>query len=138
MADNLTTEQRRRNMTAIRSRHTKPEMIVRSLLHRLGFRFRLHDAKLPGKPDIVLPKHKKIVLVHGCFWHIHDCKRGNVTPKTNIEYWQTKRLRNVARDKENLKIYKKAGWKTLIIWECEVKDLTALEVKLKKFLKPQN
>ena len=138
MVDNLTTEQRKRNMTAIKSRHTKPEIIVRSLLHRLGFRFRLHDQKLPGKPDIVLPKHKKIVLVHGCFWHMHDCKRGNVTPKTNVDYWQTKRFRNVARDIENLKIYKKEGWKTLTIWECEVKDLPKLETTLKKFLKQKS
>lgn len=134
MTDNLTAEQRKKNMTAIRSRHTKPEMIVRSIVHRLGFRFRLHDAKLPGKPDIVLPRHKKIILVHGCFWHIHDCKRGNVTPKTNVEYWQTKRFRNVARDKENLAVYKKEGWKTLIIWECEIKDTDRLERKLKRFL----
>ncbi len=134
MADNLTAEQRKKNMTAIKSRHTKPELIVRSIIHRLGFRFRLHDAKLPGKPDIVLPRHKKIILVHGCFWHIHDCKRGNVTPKTNVEYWQTKRLRNVERDRANLKVYKKEGWKTLTVWECEIKDLAKLEVKLKKFL----
>lgn len=134
MADNLTTEQRKRNMTAIKSRHTKPEIIVRSIIHRLGFRFRLHDAKLPGKPDIVLTRHKKIILVHGCFWHMHNCKRGNVTPKTNVDYWQTKRFRNVARDKENLSAYKKDSWKTLIIWECEIKDLQSLEKKIKKFL----
>lgn len=134
MADNLTAEQRKKNMTAIKSRHTKPEIIVRSIIHRLGFRFRLHDKKLAGKPDIVLPKHKKIILVHGCFWHMHDCKRGNVTPKSNVEYWQTKRLRNVERDKSNLKTYKKEGWKTLTVWECEIKDLPKLERKLVRFL----
>lgn len=122
-------------MSAIKSRHTKPEIIVRSIIHRLGFRFRLHDKKLAGKPDIVLPKHKKIVLVHGCFWHMHDCKRGNVTPKTNIEYWQNKRFRNVARDKENLKIYKNEGWKTLTVWECEIKDVEKLRRKINSFLK---
>lgn len=121
-------------MTAIKSRHTKPEIIVRSIVHRLGFRFRLHSAKLSGKPDIVLPKHKKIILVHGCFWHMHDCKRGNVTPKTNTDYWQNKRFRNVARDKENLKVYKNEGWNVLTIWECEIKDLFKLERKLSKFL----
>jgi DNA mismatch endonuclease (patch repair protein) len=135
MADNLTAEQRKRNMTAIKSRHTKPEIIVRSIIHRLGFRFRLHDKKLPGKPDIVLKRHKKIILVHGCFWHIHDCKRGNVTPKTNVEYWQNKRFRNVERDKENLKIYKKQGWKVLVIWECQLKGLNKLKNRLKRFLK---
>ena len=121
-------------MTAIKSRHTKPEMIVRSIVHRLGFRFRLHDKKLPGKPDIVLPRHKKIFLVHGCFWHMHDCKRGNVTPKTNTDYWQNKRIRNVERDKTNLTAYSEAGYKTLTIWECEVKNKTALTDKLKNFL----
>ncbi len=135
MADNLTAEQRKRNMTAIKSRHTKPEIIVRSIIHRLGFRFRLHDKKLVGKPDIVLPRHRKIILVHGCFWHIHDCKRGNVTPKTNTEYWQTKRFRNVERDKSNLETYRESGWKVLTIWECETKDSAALEVKLRNFLR---
>ncbi len=135
MADNLTAEQRKRNMTAIKSRHTKPEIIVRSIVHRLGFRFRLHDKKLPGKPDIVLPKHKKIILVHGCFWHIHNCKRGNVTPKTNVEYWQTKRLRNVERDEQNLEFYRKEGWQVLVIWECQTKGLPTLETILENFLR---
>lgn len=133
-ADNLTAEQRKRNMTAIKSRHTKPEIIVRSIVHRLGFRFRLHNKKLQGKPDIVLPRHIKIILVHGCFWHIHDCKRGNVTPKTNFDYWQNKRLRNVERDKANLRFYKKEGWKVLNVWECETKETVKLERKLEKFL----
>src|SRR5689334_7545447 len=103
MADNLTFDQRKRNMANIRSRHTKPELIVRSLIHRRGFRFRLHYKELPGKPDIVLPRHKKNVLVHGCFWHMHWCKRGSVTPKTNETYWARKRIRNSVRDKENSK-----------------------------------
>ena len=135
MADNLTAEQRKKNMTAIKSRHTKPEIIVRSIIHRLGFRFRLHSPKFIGKPDIVLPKHKKLVLVHGCFWHMQNCKRGNVTPKTNVEYWQTKRLRNIARDKENLKIYKNEGWKVLTIWECQTKDVKKLRRRIGSFLK---
>ncbi len=121
-------------MTAIKSRHTKPEKIVRSIIHRMGFRFRLHDKKLPGKPDIVLPRHKKIILVHGCFWHMHDCKRGNVTPKTNTEYWQKKRFKNVERDRQNLTAYKKEGWKVLTVWECEIKDLDKLKNKLLNFL----
>jgi DNA mismatch endonuclease, patch repair protein len=138
MADNLTAEQRKRNMANIRSRHTKPELIVRSIIHGLGYRFRLHDKKLPGKPDIVLPRHKKIILIHGCFWHMHDCKRGNVTPKTNVDYWQNKRFRNVARDKDNLSFYANSGFNTLIIWECEVKDKDALTNKLKEFLIKNN
>jgi len=134
MTDNLTVEQRKRNMAAIKSRHTKPEIIIRSIVHRLGFRFRLHDKKLPGKPDIVLPRHKKVILAHGCFWHMHTCKRGSVTPKTNVEYWQNKRLRNVERDKLNLKLLKESGWETMVIWECEVKEKDALEQRLNDFL----
>src|SRR4051812_35989058 len=109
-------------MASIKSRDTKPEMIVRSLLHRLGYRFRLHFATLKGKPDIVLPKHRKIILVHGCFWHMHDCNRGTVRPKTNAEYWFAKRLRNVQRDKENNEHYVTEGYISLIVWECETKN----------------
>jgi DNA mismatch endonuclease, patch repair protein len=134
MADNLTLEQRRRNMSRIRSRNTSPEKIVRSLIHRGGYRFTLHEKKLPGKPDIVLPRHRKIVLVHGCFWHMHSCKRGNVFPKTNEHYWTTKRQRNVERDHVNEEMYEKAGWKTLIVWECEIKDLETLSKKIFSFL----
>lgn len=132
--DNLTPEQRRRNMAGIRSRHTKPEMLVRSMVHGLGFRFRLHDPKLPGKPDIVLTRHRKIILVHGCFWHMHSCKRGNVTPKTSIDYWQNKRSKNANRDKTNLAIYRKAGWGVLAIWECEIRDSVKTQFKLNTFL----
>jgi len=134
MVDNLTPEQRRRNMASIRSRHTCPEKLVRSLIHRLGYRFTLHDKHLPGKPDIVLPKHKKIVLVHGCFWHSHTCKRGNVYPKTNVAYWTAKRQRNTERDKVQQVAYRKTGWKTLVIWECEVKDPSKVTSKLQRFL----
>ena len=86
------------------------------------------------KSDIVLPRHKKIIPVHGCFRHIHDCERGSVTPKTNVEYWQTKRLRNVERDESNLKTYKKEGWKVLTVWKCETKNLPKLNAKLRRFL----
>lgn len=122
-------------MPVIKKHFAAHEVIVRSIVHRLGFRFRLYDAKLPCKPDIVLPRHKKIIFVHGCFWHMHNCKRGNVTPKTNVEYWQNKRFRNVARDKENLKLYKAECWRTLTIWECEIKDTIKLENKIKAFLR---
>ena len=134
MADNLTEAQRKRNMSNIRSRNTKPELVVRSIIHKLGFRFRLHARHLPGKPDIVLPRHKKIVLVHGCFWHMHTCKRGNVFPQTNEPYWATKRHRNVERDRLNKSSYKKAGWRTLIVWECETRDIAKLSGNLSKFL----
>lgn len=134
MVDNLTSEQRKRNMANIRSRHTKPELLVRSLVHSLGYRFRLHYKKLVGKPDIVLPRHKKIILVHGCFWHMHDCKRGNVTPKTNADYWTPKRIGNVRRDKEYAKTYTAAGYQPLTVWECETRDLEKLEKKIRRFL----
>ncbi len=133
MADNLTEVQRKRNMSNIRSRNTKPELVVRSIIHKLGLRFRLHARYLPGKPDIVLPRHKKIVLVHGCFWHMHKCKRGKVFPKTNELYWAAKRNRNVERDRLNKSAYKKAGWQTLIIWECESRDVSKLSDKLARF-----
>ena len=134
MADNLTGAQRKRNMSNIRSRNTKPELIVRSIIHQLGFRFRLHVRYLPGKPDIVLLRHKKIILVHGCFWHMHKCKRGNVFPKTNETYWTTKREGNVERDRLSQSAYRKAGFQTLIIWECETKDVPKLVNKLSTFL----
>ena len=121
-------------MANIRSRHTKPELVVRSLVHSLGFRFRLHYKKLLGKPDIVLPRHKKIILVHGCFWHMHDCKRGNVTPKTNPEYWTPKRMGNVRRDQTYAEAYKDAGYETLTVWECETRDLAALRGRIVGFL----
>lgn len=118
-------------MANIRSRHTKPEIIVRSIVHRLGCRFRLHDPKLPGKPDIVLARHRTIIRVHGCFWHMHNCKRGDVTPKTNVHYWQSKRLRTTLRDQEYKDSYEKAGWTVITIWECELRDIEKVNQKIK-------
>ena len=134
MADNLTPEQRRRNMSGIRSRDTKPEVAVRSAIHKLGFRFRLHCKKVPRKPDIVLPRYRKIVLVHGCFWHMHTCGRGKVVPKTNEPYWNKKRQRNVERDQSNFTAYADAGWQTLVVWECETKDIERLTIELSEYL----
>ena len=132
MADNLTAEQRRKNMSAIKSRHTKPEIIVRSMLHRLGFRFRLHNKKLPGKPDIILPKYKTVIFVHGCFWHQHKgCKRSTI-PKSNTDYWIPKLTGNVKRDVQHKADLKKSGWNVAVVWECETKDADNLAKKLKK------
>jgi len=118
-------------MSRIRSKDTKPELIVRSLLHRMGFRFRLHRKDLPGKPDIVLPKYKTVIFVHGCFWHGHKgCRRSNV-PKSNQEYWVPKINRNIQRDKEHYKQIKKMGWKVLVIWECECKYHEKITKKIK-------
>lgn len=120
--DVLTAEQRSRCMAAIRGKDTKPERIVRSILHRLGFRYSLHRKDLPGKPDIYLARYKTAVQVHGCFWHIHSCKYGQVVPKTNAEFWRLKREGNVARDKRDVSYLRKQGIRTITVWECETKD----------------
>lgn len=114
-----TAEQRSRNMAAIKGRDTKPEIRVRSLLHSLGYRFRLHGKGLPGKPDIVLPKYRTVIFVHGCFWHCHDCRWGTVIPKTRGDFWAQKRHETAARDSRNVDALHTAGWKVLVIWECQ-------------------
>ena len=135
MADNLSPQQRSCNMSRIRSRDTSPEILVRSLLHRIGFRFRKHASNLPGKPDIVLPRYKVAICVHGCFWHRHKgCKRCT-TPKTNIEYWLPKLEGNQRRDKLRQMQLRKLGYKVLVIWECETKNEEALEKKITRFFK---
>lgn len=121
MVDIHTAEQRSRNMAAIRSKNTAPERRVRSLLHLLGYRFRLHRSDLPGKPDIVLPKLKTVILVHGCFWHSHDCPSGRLIPKTRPKYWADKRRNTVARDRQTTEALHAAGWKVIVIWECQSK-----------------
>jgi len=134
MTDVHTPEQRSRNMSAIRGADTRPEMIVRSLAHRLGYRFRLHRRELPGKPDLVFPGRRKVIQVHGCFWHVHDCRYGRVKPATNSGFWADKRTENAARDRRNLAALEAAGWDVLVIWECETRSLEALERKLRGFL----
>ena len=135
MSDVHTAEQRSFNMSRIRSKDTKPELIVRSLVHRLGFRFRLHDTSLAGKPDLVLPVHRKIIFVHGCFWHQHRCRCGRVTPVTNSEFWAVKRKSNSDRDRRNRRRLKTAGWSVLVVWECWTKDIEGkLLPKLREFL----
>jgi len=136
MVDVLTKKQRSFNMSQIRDKNTKPEIIIRSVIHRMGFRFRLHDKNLPGKPDIVLPRHKKVIFVHGCFWHLHNCRYGRVKPATNAKFWQTKRLSNKTRDKKTLAQLKKLGWQVLIIWECQLRNPTQISHKLQSFLCP--
>ena len=116
------SEQRSRNMSAIKSKNTKPEIAVRKLLHSMGYRFRLHRKDLPGSPDIVLPKYKTVIFVHGCFWHRHEnCKYAS-TPKTRKEFWNKKFNDNILRDKKNLEILSSLGWKIIIIWECEIRN----------------
>jgi len=125
MSDNHTPLQRSHNMSRIRSSNTAPEMIVRSILHRMGYRYALHCGNLPGKPDIVLTKRKRIVFVHGCFWHAHNCRRGAVRPKTNNQYWTEKIGSNVRRDKKHLKALKAAGWLVMIVWNAKLGLLTS-------------
>ena len=120
--DTISKEKRRWNMQRIRSKDTSPELIVRSFLHRNGFRFRIYDKKLPGKPDIVLKKHMLIIQIRGCFWHQHPgCKRAAI-PSSNVEYWIPKLQKNVERDRRNDEILTQLGWCVVTIWECEAKN----------------
>lgn len=134
MADKLSKKRRSWNMSRIRSRDTKPELAVRSALHKLGYRFRLHRRDLPGRPDIVLPKYHVAILVHGCFWHRHlaciDCSN----PKTRRQYWRPKLLGNEKRDVRNRRLLRRIGWKPIVIWECQTKDAGRLLTKLVRTL----
>ena len=121
MADLLSPEKRSWNMSRIKGANTKPEMLVRSMLHRAGFRFRIHDKSLPGKPDIVLKKYKSVIFVNGCFWHRHEGCAEATTPKTRREFWEAKFKRTVVRDKEQKDALEKLGWHVFCIWECELK-----------------
>ncbi len=121
-------------MRRVRSTDTTPEMVVRKLAHSLGFRYRLHRKDLPGNPDLVFPSKRKIIFVHGCFWHGHECRRGNRIPKENRTYWIGKIQANVERDRKHMAALSAAGWKVLILWECEIRDKTALKETISEFL----
>jgi len=135
MPDVLTPEQRHRNMAAIRSKDTKPELIVRSLVHRMGYRYRLHRNDLPGRPDLVFPGLRKVIFVHGCFWHMHRCKNGQVTPHTNAYFWRKKRESNVRRDQFVRHQLTRSGWRVMTVWECQIRKVENLETKLESFLR---
>lgn len=141
MADRLTKEKRSWNMSKIRSRDTQPELAVRSLLHKAGFRFRLDRSELPCKPDIILPAYKTVVFVHGCFWHRHEDCPFAYTPKTRKSFWEKKFQDNVARDRRNLEALHNSGWHVLVVWECELRNSEALgqrlEVGLRKISSAQ-
>ena len=109
-------------------------MLVRRLVHSLGFRFRLHLRDLPGSPDLVLPRHDKVIFVHGCFWHMHHCRYGRVKPATRAEFWDAKRQGNVARDRRQVRKLRQIGWGVLIVWECQTRDPDKLRAKLTRFL----
>ena len=118
---NKISNQRSRNMSAIKSKNTKPEIAVRKLLYSMGYRFRLHRKDLPGSPDIVLPKYKTVIFVHGCFWHRHENCKYATTPKTRKEFWEKKFRENINRDNLNQANLSLKGWKIIIIWECQLK-----------------
>ena len=138
MVDTVTPDQRSRIMAQVKGKNTEPELLVRSLVHRLGFRFRLHRKDLPGKPDIVLPRHRKVIFVHGCFWHGHaDCKR-SARPTSRTEYWNAKIDRNMARDAAATAQLAALGWTALMLWECELRAAEALSDRLHGFLDTPN
>ena len=128
--DSLTPEHRSWNMSRIRSGNTKPERLVRSLLHRMGYRFRLHRKDLPGRPDIVLPGRRTVVLVHGCYWHRHSGCQFAYTPKSNLVFWEAKFSENVKRDQRQHGQLRELGWHVVIVWECETKHIDILAARL--------
>ncbi len=127
-------EQRSRIMRAVKSRNTQPEMTVRRLVHSMGFRYRLHRKDLPGKPDLVFGPRRKVIFVHGCFWHGHHCPRGAREPKTNRDYWIPKIAKTRERDKTTMERLRKMDWKALVIWECETKDTKWLGKRVRAYL----
>jgi DNA mismatch endonuclease (patch repair protein) len=132
--DKLSAERRSANMRRIRSKNTAPELLLRRMLHRLGYRFRLHRKDLPGKPDLVFPSRRKVIFVHGCFWHQHSgCREGRV-PGTRLDYWEPKLTRNQQRDAAAQLAMREQGWRFLVVWECELKDTTAALRTVKRFL----
>jgi DNA mismatch endonuclease (patch repair protein) len=135
MTDRITPERRSWNMSRIKGRDTGPEKRVRSLLHGLGLRFTLRNTGLPGKPDIVLPRWRTVIFVHGCFWHRHAGCRNNVMPKTRPKFWEKKLGGNVARDERNVVAVEQLGWRVRVIWECEVRDETRLRRSLQRFFR---
>ncbi|MDQ8698169.1 very short patch repair endonuclease [Hyphomicrobium sp. LHD-15] len=131
--DRLTKGQRSELMSRIRGKDTRPELLVRRLAHSLGYRYRLHGSKLPGRPDLVFASRRKIILVHGCFWHGHTCKRG-APPATNRGFWTAKLKRNQARDLRNIRSLRQDGWRVLVLWECDMADPAKLRRRLRTFL----
>lgn len=137
MVDQITKEHRSWNMSRIRSKDTLPEIRVRSFLHRVGFRFRLHDRKLPGSPDIILPKYRTVIFFHGCYWHRHlGCKLAYL-PKRRIEFWAEKFHRNIERDKKKEQLLADSGWRVLIVWKCETKIEEGIAYALKPLFELQ-
>ena len=136
MADLFSRAERSRIMRCVKSGDTTPEMVVRRLVHGLGYRYRLQNRDLPGSPDLVLPRLGKAIFVHGCFWHRHACGAGQSTPASRGEYWQAKFARNVLRDRSNLRKLRRLGWSVLVVWECQtsVRKRESLQRRVERFL----
>lgn len=134
MTDTLTPAERSERMSRIRGKDTTPELIVRKLAHEMGYRFRLHRRDLPGSPDLVFPRYKKVIWVHGCFWHRHEGCRKTTMPATNIPFWEEKFAATQKRDDQNFHRIRDQGWEALIIWECQTKDVENLTKQLQVFL----
>jgi len=133
MVDNRSSEKRSATMKAVRGKNTGPEFTVRRLVHRMGYRYRLYRKDLPGKPDLVFPSRRKVIFVHGCFWHAHGCRIGQ-PPKSRLDYWIPKLKRNKERDAEKVEELNTLGWSVLTIWQCETRDMEALAERVHKFL----
>ncbi len=132
--DRVTADRRSEIMRRIRSKDTSIEMTIRRLVHGMGYRYRLHAKDLPGSPDLVFRGRRKIILVHGCFWHRHRKCPLSTTPKTRIDFWKEKFEKNISRDRRNLRELKKLGWSVLVVWQCEIKDKDKLEKKIRLFI----
>jgi DNA mismatch endonuclease, patch repair protein len=136
VTDTLTAIERSKRMSLVRGKDTKPELTVRSLIHRLGFRYRLHGKELPGTPDLMFPSRRKVIFVHGCFWHRHPSRRCRLArlPKSRLEFWVPKLEQNRVRDKKQQAELRRLGWRVLVIWECELQDLKKLKARTIDFL----
>lgn len=135
MTDTVDSRKRSEIMSRVRDRDTKPELVVRRIAHRLGFRFRLHRRDLPGCPDIVFPRYRSVIMVHGCFWHRHPGCKYSSSPKTRIDYWESKFKDNVVRDQINETALRDSGWRVMIIWECETKDEETVAARIASYLR---
>ncbi len=122
------------NMRAIRAKDTTPELLTRKALFAMGCRFRLHQRDLPGRPDIVLPRFRSVIFVHGCFWHRHRCRNGRATPKSNAEFWRKKFEQNVDRDRRQKQLLRRLGWRVLVVWECQTRDMCCVQKLVRRFL----
>ena len=135
--DTLTPNERSARMSLVRSKDTKPELLVRKLVHGMGFRYRLHDVSLPGTPDLVFAARKKIIFVHGCFWHRHGTCKNTRWPKSKLDFWKPKLEKNHSRDQANRKTLKKLGWRVLVLWECQIENAERLSHRIRQFLEAE-